>query len=323
LSSALLRAVSLLLLAYASPSLNAQSSEAGPDPATRHDLPQVPRVPGLVTALRGLNAGLTFAGVHDSSLGWYEVATPAVGYALSSHYSADATISIYPYRLALNSDATASDTQRLIQTRGDLGDTLLGAHAGFSGHGFRNTSTVSLTAPTGNRPDGLGTGRVTFDLSDHLERYLRQTGLIVDIGGGDSSSLFNRLVTTDYSSLGPIAHFQAGTVVWLARGIYLQSLAYEQLPLGDQKIYTTYSRPGFPSRTVVTGRTVNEDNGFTTSVGIPLTDRITLLTYYNRSLRLHLDTVSTGLTYVWRGTPRRHEMSLIDKAIREAERGTQ
>lgn len=74
--------------------------------------------------------------------------------------------------------------------------------------------------------------------------------------------------------------------------------------------------PPPPVPTTVT--TVNEDNGFTTFVGIPLTDYITLSGYYSRSLRQHLDTVSFGLTYVIRGTSRKR-LSMIDKALREAE----
>ena len=64
--------------------------------------------------------------------------------------------------------------------------------------------------------------------------------------------------------------------------------------------------------------TVSEDNGFTTFVGIPLSNYFTLSGYYNRSLRQHLDTVSFGITYVVRGTSRR-KLSMIDKALREAE----
>jgi hypothetical protein len=64
---------------------------------------------------------------------------------------------------------------------------------------------------------------------------------------------------------------------------------------------------------------VSEDNGFTTSIAIPLTDHLTLSGYYNRSLREHLDTVSTGITSVLRGTARHRRLSLIDRALREAE----
>ncbi len=282
----------------------------------------VPRVPGLERVLRGFNAGLTSSVVHDSSIGWYNIVTPAVSYTVSPHYSLDASLSIYPYRLAPNENPAATASQRLLRTYADLGDTLIGLHGYFNPHAFQHTVTASLTAPTGNREDGLGTGRVTFDVRDHIERYIHQTGFILDLGAGDSSGLFNRLVMDESSSLGPIAHFQTGVILWLPKGNYLQSVAYEQLPIGDQKIYGVVSAPGKPSQTVVTGRSVTEDNGFTTSLGIPLTSRVTLASYYNRSLRLHLDTVSVGLTYVLKGTPRRKSLSLIDRAIREAEGAT-
>jgi len=109
-------------------------------------------------------------------------------------------------------------------------------------------------------------------------------------------------------------------IFWLPGRSYLQSVAYEQLPIGDQKLYTTLYPPGRAPVIVVTGTKVSEDNGFTTVTGIPLTDNITLSGYYNRSLRLHVDTVSVGLTYVLRGTPRPHRLSMVDRALAEAEK---
>jgi hypothetical protein len=289
-------------------------------PETTH-LENMPEVPGLSTIFRGFNAGVTFSGVHDSSIGWYTVVTPAINYTFSQHYSVDVSTSLYPYRLVPN-DNTTDAGNRLIKTTWDAGDTWIGAHASFYPHKFQNTATASMTLPSGNRDDGLSTGRVTFDVSNHVERYFGNIGGLIDVGGGDSSALFNRLVTKDYSSLGPLAHFQAGLILWLPGRNYIQSLAYEQLPIGDQKIYTTLGDPhGMgPSTTIVSGRNVSEDNGFTTSVGIPLTEHITFSGYYNRSLRLHLDTVSTGITYVFKGTPLKRKLSQYDKALLEGER---
>jgi hypothetical protein len=88
--------------------------------------------------------------------------------------------------------------------------------------------------------------------------------------------------------------------------------------MGNQTVYTTLTRPGYPDLTVVSGTGVSEDNGFTTSAGIPLTEHLTLSGYYNRSLRHRLDTVSIGVTYVLRGTPKLERSSLVDKALREA-----
>jgi hypothetical protein len=283
-------------------------------------LEEVPRVPGVRTLLRGLNAGFTVSGVHDSSIGWYNVATSAVSYTFSPHYSADASVSIYPYRLVDAQVATPQSSAGLTPHLGDVGDTFIGLHASFNPGIFWNTTTASFTVPTGDRSDGLGTGRVTFDFSDHLERSFRQTSFLLDLGAGDSSGLFNRMVTSDYSSLGALAHFQTGMSFWLPGHNYLQSVAYEQLPMGKQTVYTIAGSPNDPTRTVVSGSNVSEDNGITTSLGIPLTDHITWSGYYNRSFRQHLDTVSTGFTFVLRGTPRNKRMSLIDRALREAER---
>jgi hypothetical protein len=269
-------------------------------------------------ALNGLNAAVTLAGAHDSYVGWYNVATPALSYAFSPRYSGDLSMSIYPYRLAPAGDG------HLRFAGGDLGDMLLEAHATFAPGNYRDIATASITLPTGNRGDGLGTGRVTFDVDDRAEyspaRWTGRTTFLVDIGGGDSSGLVNRLVTEDDASLGPLAQFQLGATTWLTDSIALQSIAYEQLPIGDQKTYTTVGAFGAPPRQIVTGRRVNEDNGFTTSLYIPLSAHTTLTSSYNRSLRLHLDTVSVGLTFSWKGTTRRHD-SLIDRAMREAESG--
>ena len=276
-------------------------------------------MPGLGRIFRGFDGGLTFTAVHDSSIGWYNLLTPALSYTFSPRYSADVSLSIYPYRLSPNSNPNPPAGQTLVATHFDLSDTLLALHAYFAPKAIQNTLTVSMTAPSGNQNDGLGTGRVTFDFRDHVERYVHRTGFIVDLGGGDSSGLFNRLVSKDYSSLGPIAHFQTGMIYWLPMNSYIQATAYEQLPIGDQKIYTDLFAPGRPPQTVVSGRGVSEDNGFTTVVGVPLSSNVTLSGYYNRSLRLHLDTVSMGVTYVFHGTPRKKHLSLIDRAILEAE----
>jgi hypothetical protein len=268
------------------------------------------------------NAALTASGVHDSANGWTNVLTPVVSYSLSQHYLFDASISVYPYHYAtVQANATPpSYGNSLVFDGGDVGDVLLEGHAVFSTKHLRNTSTLAVTAPTGDRADGLGTGRATFNISNLTERYFGHTGLLVDIGGGNSSGLINRFVTQEDNSLGPLAQFQAGAETWLTHGVFAETVAYEQLPIGDQKTYGIYYLQGRPT-TVVTGQRVSEDNGFNTSVFIPLSSHITLSSSYNRSLRFHLDTVSTGVTWVLRGT-RRQSDSLIDRAMREAERET-
>ncbi len=294
----------------------------------------VPRVPGLSTLFDGLNAGVNYSGVHSSSVGWYTVTTPAVNYTFSRHFSADASTSIYFHRLVQNTNTATATAHPLVDGGVNPGDTLMGFHAFFEPGSLQNTVTFSLTAPTGDRAKGFGAGQVTYDFSDHLERYIKQLGFVLDMGGGDSSGLFNDQVVKDYSSVGGLAHFESGLVYWLPRRSYIEAVAYEQLPLGSQTVYRTVVRgdsaragdddgsggnpPPPPTPAPTTMTTVSEDNGFTTFVGVPLNNYVSLSGYYNRSLRQRLDTVSVGLTYVLRG-PSRRKLSMIDKALREAE----
>ncbi len=313
--------VAVFLVCMRAAAAQAASSQPGSE-----NLDQVPRVPGLSTLFRGLNAGVTYSGVHGSSIGWYEVAAPAVSYTISSHYSVDASTLIYLHRLVQNVNTGPQPTQRQALAIGDTGDTFIGLHGSYHLRTFDDTVTASLTAPTGDRSAGLGTGRVTFDFNNLVQRYVKQTGFLVNLGIGDSSSLASNLVTQNYNSLGVLAHFQTGTIFWLMRRYYLQSVAYEDLPLGSQTVYSILSPPGGngggppggQSSNVVTSTSASEDNGFITQAGIPLSEHLTLSGYYNRSLRQHLDTVSVGMTFVLRGRPMAARLSMIDRALREA-----
>jgi len=307
--------LALLIVASAS-AQNTQGTPQDPDlPSLLADYPGVPSVPGLSSRLRHFNAGVTLTSVHDSASGWYTLATPAVAYTFSPHYSIDLSFPIYLYRLAENETATDSggvttpeSTRRLFIHKFDPGDMFLAAHATYTFHRITDIITPSMTLPSGDANDGLSTGRVTFDFDNHFEAPLPRSAstLILSLGGGDSSSLVNRLVTQDYTSLGPLAHFQAGLRTPLPHGALFQSVAYEQLPLGDNKVYATLTRPGFPNNVIVTGHSASEDNGFTNSLAVPLTSQLTLQGYYNRSLRLHLDTVGMGLSFVLRGRQKQH-----------------
>jgi len=257
----------------------------------------IPEVPGLSSTLHGFNAGITFSGFHDSLTGWSTLATPAFGYSFNNIFSVDATLPIYMYRLAESRSTHPRPNAQLVNQRGELGDLLIGIHAQFVPSRFLYQATLGLTAPTGDEAYGLTSGRVTFDLNNHVERTYGRFNPNIEIGAGDSTALVNRQVNKVYTSLGPLAHFQVGLSVDLFRNISFETDAYEQLPIGDQKIYGP-SRNG--KATVVTGYNVTEDNGFTNSLDISIDPHTSLYGYYSRSLRRHNDTVGMGITWVIR-----------------------
>ena len=300
------RASSCIFLLLAFPAI-AQVPEEKPAKASastsRSLLPDalaLPELPDVAPVFHGWNAGLTISGVHDSVTGWATLATPAVGYSFNEIFSIDATIPIYFYRLAESRSTHPKPDKQLINQRGELGDVVLGFHAQFIPHSYQYQLTGLVTAPTGDHDYGLTTGRVTFDISNYFQRTFGRITPNLEIGGGDNTTLVNRTVTKNYTSLGPLAHFQIGLGIELFRGISFESDAYEQLPIGDQKIYGP-SRNG--KATVVTGHNVTEDNGFTNSIDVPLKGHFTLSGYYSRSLRLRYDSTAIGLSYVLRSPP--------------------
>lgn len=325
MSSALYRLAGLTLMLCAVLRAEAQQAtkaDSSPESSTTN-LQHVPRVPGLNTLWRGLNAGVTLSGVHDSAIGWFTVATPAVSYTLTHHYSADASISIYPSRRVQNMDFETVLTDPLLLELGDLGDTFIGLHATFNPRFVRSTTTASFTAPSGDSSAGLGAGKFTYDFSEHMEHYYKRTGFLLDLGAGNSSGLFNSLVTNNYTTVGTLTHFQQGVVVWLRGHSYVQSVAYQQIPIGSQTLYINPGLPGIPSSTVVFGSSVGRDFGVTTFVGIPLNSHTTLSSYYSRSFSQPLDTVSIGVTFVLRRSSRTGRLSMVDRALREAERASE
>ena len=304
----------------AAPAVAAAAQAATESTQSSATLTSVPRVPGMGNKFRGFNAGLNYAGVHNSAIGWYTVLTPALSYAFSEHYSADVSSSIYLKRRYLTYINGNPARPRWINEVADGGDTLFGFHATFNPRVVEEIATFTLSAPTGDTVAGLGTGHVTYDFNNHLEHYHRQFGMFLDAGAGNSSVLFNNLVTRNYSTLGGLAHFMVGAENWFGERFFAESLLYEQLPFGSQQIYaqpTARTTPAQPSPTPAVSTSANEDNGITTYLGIPMTGNLTFSGYYSRSLRRHADTVSFGVTWVLRG--RRFD-SLVDKALKEAEK---
>jgi len=269
----------------------------------------LPQLPDVAPAFHGWNAGLTISGIHDSVTGWATIATPSIGYSFNDIFSIDATLPLYMYRLAESRSTRPKPDARLVNQRGEPGDVVFGLHAQFIPRFFQYQLTGAFTAPTGDEAYGLTTGRVTFDVNNHFERAFGRITPNLEIGGGDSTTLVNRTVTKNYTSLGPLAHFQIGLGIDLFRSISFETDAYEQLPIGDQKIYGP-SRNG--KATVVTGHNVTEDNGFTNSLDIPFGSQFTLSGYYSRSLRIHTDTAAIGVTYVLRSSPSIEDTTLND-----------
>jgi hypothetical protein len=318
-------ALSCLFLLFALPSLaiaqlpTARVPEQKP-PATTSSADDPPdfslvapsgsaEAPRLSARLHGLNAEITLSGVHESTTGWATLFTPAIAYTFNHIFSVDATLPVYTYRLAESLSKHPKPNAQLVIQHGEPGDIIFGLHAQFVPARFLYQATAAFTAPTGDQVYGLTTGRVTFDINNHFERSFGRFTPNLELGGGDSTTLVNRVLNKNYTSLGPLAHAQVGLGVELFHRASFETDTYEQLPIGDQKTYGP-SRHGHAL--VVTGHNAIEDNGFINVLDIPFDRHTTLSSYYSRSLRLRSDTVAIGITYLLRGAPPAEEISIDD-----------
>jgi len=319
---ALILPLALAVLWAVIPVYAQDDSQAKPVASSSAGLPKAPidqaepQVPGLLSRwASGFNAGFTFSGLHDSGTGYATLFTAAAGYTFNGNFSADLSFPIYLYRLAPNLAANPPANHLLVNQRGDPGDMTFGIHGQGSNHVFDYLGTFAFTVPTGDHTYGLSTGHVTLDYTNHFEHAYGIFTPDIEIGIGDSSELAERSITLNYNSLGTLAHFQAGTSINLFRNITFATDAYEQLPLGDQKIYQNINRRR-TTVTVITGTNLTEDNGFINSLDIPFNRHTVLSGYYSRSLRLRTDDAAVSITYTFKVPPRESLENSVDALFR-------
>ena len=258
---------------------------------------------GIVPTRRGFDASLGTSSQHDSSNGWSSVLTPNVAYRLNRYFSADAGVPLYLY---INIDANVGTKAKPVYAyspkNGVFGDTTLAAHLDATALTVDYNATVSMGLPSGNTNFGLGAGQVTYDINNHFEKSLGIFTPDIELGYGDVSALVDQRVLKSYVAVGPQMHFQAGTSIDLPRHMSFEADAYEELPLTKDLVYSTTGK-GKKKVTTSTNEGPAEDNGFMTTLDIPLSPHVTMSGFYNRSLIDHDDTGGFSFTFMLKAQP--------------------
>ena len=259
---------------------------------------------GIVPYTKGYNLSLGTTSQHDSSNGWSSLLTPNAAYRFNGHFSADFTFPVYTYiNVLVTGGTTARPTSTYVTKHHAVGDAALNGHFENSFSFFDYNVTATLGFPTGSPAYGLGAGKYTYGINNHFEKNLGHFSPDIELGIGDSSSLEDTRIRRSFTTVGELAHFQAGTSVSLPRNINFSADAYEDLPLAAQTVFSTTGK-GRKKKTTATNEGAAEDNGFTNSLDIPLNGHVTLSGIYNRSLRNHIDTAGFSLTFLLKAPPK-------------------
>jgi hypothetical protein len=252
---------------------------------------------GIIPSTRGFNASVGFTSQHDSGSGWSSILTPGVAFRFNPLFSLSASVPIYA---SINVDANTGTKNKPVYTtttqHGVPGDTALAAHIDTSASLLDYNGTLSLGLPSGNTAYGLGAGKVTAGFNNHIEKSLDIFSPDIEFGIGTSSGLIGTRIRKSYTSVGTLAHFQAGSSVDLSHNINFEADAYEELPLNASTIYsvTGIGRKRANKSTTTTA----EDNGLLTTLDVPIGSHLTLSGLFNRSFRTSDNVAGVSVTFL-------------------------
>ncbi|HWW22909.1 MAG TPA: hypothetical protein VNY78_03350 [Edaphobacter sp.] len=262
---------------------------------------------GIVPFTQGFNVSLGTSSQHDSSDSWSSILTPGLAYRFNRLFSLSASVPVYAYVNVQANTGTKAKPVYVPETKhGVPGDTTFAAHLDAHPARLDYNATLSLGLPSGNTAYGLGAGQTTYDVNNQVEKSFGIFSPDIEFGIASSNNLIQTRVHKSYTSVGTLAHFQAGTSIDLPLNMSFEADAYEILPLNSS---TIYSATGKGKKKVNTATTTGnaEDNGFIASLDIPVSGHVTLSGFYDRSIRNLNDVAGLSLTFLMRAPPSRKE----------------
>jgi hypothetical protein len=273
-------------------------SAAGSGPQAREDVGS------------GFTLNTAFSGSVDSAGHVYDWTT-TMGYAFNRHFSADLGVPILFTRGTTSTGTTTSNS--------GLGDVFGQLQFVAKSPALNFGSVLTAGLPTGDSSKGLSTGRVTFDWTSQVAReFGRWTPFA---SAGVANSLFDtRYWHRPYTTLGTLAHFEAGAAFDLGRSLTASASAYDVAPWGNQKVYSriltrTAGGPGgaashgrvFQNNPVTTGGAeIDRDNGFNADLDFSPLKYVDFDVAYSHSMHFQLDTVSFSVVFNLAPLLRRH-----------------
>lgn len=224
-----------------------------------------------------------------------------LGYNFSRLFGVDVGVPVFFVRSNLS---TSTSGQR---TANGLGNVYTDVRFIVPNPLLNFSSTLTGAAPTGDTTKGLSTGRATFDWSNHLDRGIGRLTPFLEAGVGNSIS-DTRFFKRPFITLGPVAHFEAGTDIGIWHSLSFTVSAYDVLPWGQQRVFSRVRRQSssgsgtarrgrvFENQTETVGTAdLVRDNGFSAGFNFSPVRLVNLDVGYTRSVRFALDTISFGI----------------------------
>ena len=251
-----------------------------------------------------------------SSLGWVNQLDTSVGYNFGAHFSLDAGLPVYFIRPS-SSTIAATGTS----SGNGIGNVYAQLRLSEGGRIVNFASTLTGTAPTGDKKNGFSTGHATVDWSNYFEHSFSQLTPFFDVGIANAVS-DTMFFIRPYTTYGVVTHVEGGARYRLVRGLSVGVSGFAIEPSGDQTVVsrlversgsrtTTGGSPTSGSRTSgseesgvfqntsVTRGTADiaRDNRYSTWRQIDPATGANLYAGYTRSAHFALNTAFFGISF--------------------------
>ena len=194
----------------------------------------------------GWTSSMNFDGNVDSDQRVFDLSS-RVGYNFTKHWGADIGV---PFEFVSSSSpsttagtgkgaatATSSSGSTTTNSLKSMGNVFADLRFNAKGNVANYSSSLVVSAPTGNKTNGISTGRVTEGWNNHVEHDFGLLTPFVEAGFGNSV-MDTRLYHRPFSSLGFVSQFTGGTTIDLSHDFSLGASLYDVLPSGQQKLYS-------------------------------------------------------------------------------------
>ncbi len=286
----LVASFSLMLLSGCAARVAAQASPAGHAGGTPE---------------KGFSARLAFEG-SSSSQGQVLDLNSSTGYTFNKYFSVGLGIPVYFVRAS--TPAPGSGEGPRSSSSGDLGDVYGALNLTLDNPVLAYSSSLSVTAPTGDSAKGRSTGRMTYDWDNRFEHEFFEWVTPYVAAGLANSVSTTRLFKRPFLTYGHLAHLEAGMDVKLRKSLTFTVSAYEVLPWGEQHVFSRFIRRGSSGTGPASHRRFFEinpetigtadltrDNGYSAGLSFSPTRVLDFSVSLTRSVPLQLNTVSFGI----------------------------
>lgn len=248
---------------------------------------------------------------NSTPLGTVFILNTDVGYAFSSHLTAEAGIPIFFVR----SPFSLVTTKDWRWTTWLLGDPYLDVRYSTKFAGANVTSILTGTLPVSNSQRIFTTGRAGVDWFNHVEKSYKGVTPFLNLGAANGT--VNRFVmprpytmARPYQTLGFMSDFEGGASYKFRHNYAIGISAYALVPGGPQKVYSRLVAPDFAfggdgnhnryfDKAFLTEgpSDIARDNGFSGWVELTHLHHMTVQIGYTRSIHYAFDSLTLMLNF--------------------------